>query len=187
MKKWIISMLLLTIPMLFVACSDSEEEATATEEVTEEENEHEEGGHHHHEIPFEWSGEVTLDEGTYSFVFQENGGEESVMVGFILDNGNIQDMVHHAIHMMDAGGEEVEAGHFHAKSEYVYEIPLNAEETTITFNVEQPGKYVLYFEHLPVEFQLEILDGDGKVITVENEEEYDGMYEHGHDHDHDHE
>lgn len=140
-----------------------------------------EDGLDHHDVSFEWSGEFELEEGQYTLTFHENaGGDEHVKIVFIEDDGSIQDLDHHAAHIMEADAEQVKAdGTFTAESEYAYELALNTDQTVFTFNLEQAGKYTVFTEHHPNELGLKVTNSEGQEIPAENEKEYDA-----HDHEH---
>ncbi|MFN7249625.1 MAG: hypothetical protein ACK4M9_02440 [Anaerobacillus sp.] len=190
-----------------VACSNAEktveepvaaevqtEEQNIDEEETTEENEEEaekldaeieeaEGIHHHDDIPYEWAATYKLKEGTYSLVFHQNEfGDESILLAFILENKNITDFEHHAAHLFEADAQEVKQTEvFHAKHEYVYNLLLNKDRTDFTFTIVEGGSYRIFAEHHPEEFKMTITDIDGNEVEAENPIEYEG-HEHGHSH-----
>ena len=157
---------------------DEEEEL-----IVEENHESSDGIDHHDELPYEWSASYPLETGTYTLVLNQNEfGDESMLIAFILENKNIKDLEHHAAHLFEALAEEVpEHTKFHAKHEFIYNLMLNTDASQFTFNVEETGNYVLFTEHHAEEFLMQILDESGEEIVPENETEYEG---HGHSHDH---
>lgn len=145
--------------------------------IAEEEEKEAEGIHHHDDLHYEWAGSFTLSEGTYSLVFSQNEhGDESMLVAFLLENKNIHDLEHHAAHLFEAEAETVEqGGHFHAEHEYVYHLLLNAERTVFTFTINESGTYRLFTEHHPDEFLMTIT-GETGVVEPANEKEYEGHH-----------
>ena len=92
---------------------------------------------HHHDIPFEWSGLYEFEDGEYIIRFNENEGDESMLISFIRKDLNISDLEHHAIHVMEASAVEVEKdGEFIAESEYTYKLELNND----TAELDSPWK-----------------------------------------------
>ena len=135
---------------------------------------------HHHDIPFEWSGLYEFEDGEYIIRFNENEGDESMLISFIRKDLNISDLEHHAIHVMEASAVEVEKdGEFIAESEYTYKLELNNDTAEFRFTLEEAGEYYLFMEHMPEEFDLEILDANGNVLVASEQTEYEG-----HDHSH---
>ena len=174
MKKFLCNLLLmcliLALGLTAVACTadDGEEAANGSED-------------HHHDINYEWSGIFELAEGTYTIKFNKNEGDESILVAFISSEGGITDIEHHAAHVMEAEAIDVDKGaSFTAENEYTYNLDLNNETAEFEFEMEAPGKYYVFTEHLPEEFDMEILNSDGEVLEAAEPTEYEG------DHDHDH-
>lgn len=165
MKKYIFPVFLL-IGLLLMGCSAADETGSHADD------------HEHGDLPYEWSGEYTLETGTYTLQFQESG-DPSCAIAFLIKEGNMDEIAHHAHHVMEAEMEVVEAGsHFTAWADYAYELTLNPDQTTITFELEEAGEYVIFLEHLPHEFDLKFLDSNGRELTASNPQEYedDGHY-----------
>lgn len=180
--------LILALGLTVVGCNKNEEkeeskvEETAAKENVEKENEEKENTEedHHHDIPYEWSGIYEFAEGDHTIKFNKNEGDESILVAFISTDGNIKDMEHHAAHVMEAEAKDVEKdGNFVAENEYTYKLALNKEGAEFKFKVEKPGKYYVFTEHMPEEFDMEIFNADGEAIKVDNPT----VYESDHDHD----
>lgn len=182
-KKLVLLGLIASIGATMVACgSDDKEvakdEPAVVEEVEKEEveeTESEEG--HTHEAPFEWSGKMSFNEGEeYTLKFNSNDEKEEVItIGFLRTDANIDDIEHHAAHMMD---HEVEKEHFHigedfhAEHEYAYELALEGGTGEIKFNTHE-GEYYVFLEHMPEEFNLEILDAEGNQVEISEEKVYE--------------
>lgn len=202
MKTVVIIALGCLVSLGLVACSAGEEKGTPNEEAFEAEvvdaeteveskdepaveNEvadaEEEGIDHHDELPYEWSASYPLEQGTYSLVFNQNEfGDESMRIAYILENHNITDLEHHAAHLIESNAEEVkENTEFQAKHEYVYNLLLNEDQTQFTFTIEKAGTYAIFTEHHPHEFAMTITGESGDEILPQNPTEYVG---HGHSH-----
>ncbi|MEN1761130.1 MULTISPECIES: hypothetical protein [Anoxynatronum] len=157
MKKNILSLtiLLLLAALLFHGCTGS----TA-------ENDH---GHEHGDLPYEWSGELNLEIGTYEITFEESE-DESMDLAFVLMDGSITDLEHHGQHVLEAEKEVIAAdGTFTALPDYGYTLKLNPAGTHFYFTIEEAGRYMLFAEHLPEEFNLQFLGQTGEVLTPENQ------------------
>lgn len=178
MKKTLRGILLLVLVLALgvsmVACGDKEKAEDPVEEpevVAEEAGEEE----HTHDAPYEWRGTYAFEEGEYTIKFNKNDGDAHMAVGFLKTDAPIDDFEHHAAHMMgeDAGLEHVEKdGTFEAKHEYAYELELNKETAEFKFTIAE-GEYFLFTEHLPEEFDLEIIDAEGNVLEATDAQEYD--------------
>ena len=159
--------LILAMGLTVVACT------------TDDGDDHDED--HHHDLNYEWSGIFELGEGTHTIKFNKNEGDESILVAFISSEGSITDIEHHAAHVMEAEAIDVaKETSFTAENEYTYDLELNSETAEFEFEMEAPGKYYVFTQHLPEEFDMEILNSDGEVLTADEPTEYEG------DHDHDH-
>ncbi|AOT70215.1 metal ABC transporter solute-binding protein, Zn/Mn family [Geosporobacter ferrireducens] len=136
-----------------------------------------------HEEELEWSGVYTLEKGTYSFVFKES--EDPSMNIVFLDfekMGKDRDKAEHeAEHVLEEHGKTVQAeGTFSITHKAAYELQLNKAGTNFTVKVETPGTYITFMEHLPEEFDLQLLDETGNVIEPADAEEHgDGHHHHG--------
>ncbi|WP_152414317.1 hypothetical protein [Halalkalibacterium ligniniphilum] len=163
-----------------------EEESMPEEAVNVEDGEEESGTDHHDELPYEWAGSYELNEGEYTLLLPQNEfGDESMLISFILENSNITDVEHHAAHVMESEAAEVAGGStFEAKSEYVYNLFLNTEgSTSFILTVSESGSYRIFTEHHAEEFDMQIINEAGDEVEAANVSEYEG---HAHDHGHDH-
>ncbi|WP_059104871.1 hypothetical protein [Shouchella shacheensis] len=157
---------------------ESKDEPAVENEIADAE---EEGIEHHEELPYEWSGSYSFEQGIYSLVFNQNEfGDESMRIAFILENQNIMDLEHHAAHLIDSSAEEVkENNEFQANHEFVYNLSLNEDITQFTFTIKEAGDYAIFTEHHPEEFEMTISDEVGEEISPQNPTVYE---EHGHSH-----
>ncbi|WP_216829691.1 hypothetical protein [Alkalihalobacterium elongatum] len=160
---------------------EEEVEIEEGENTEENKDEEEDGIDHHHELPYEWAGSYDLEAGTYTLNFNKNEhGDESILIGYVLEDSNIKDLEHHMAHVMDDGGEEITSENFTATSEYAYILSLNPNgETTYTFTIEVPGTYRIFTEHHAEEFLLQVLIETGEEVVAQNPTDYEG---HNHDH-----
>ncbi|MDA3130311.1 hypothetical protein ACFPTR_07090 [Aliibacillus thermotolerans] len=178
MKKIYFGFLPSMLSISLVGCS----EATNNDEVKHEEAS---GIDHHDELPYEWAATYELEEGTYTLQFKENeAGDESFKIAFVIEDSNIDDLEHHVAHIMEEDVALEETDHFEAKHEYANNLKLNKEgETVYTFTISKSGHYRIFTEHHPDEFAMEILAEAGVAIDGVNAKEYEG---HAHDHEHEH-
>lgn len=175
MKRFLRSLLLmamvLSLGLTMIACSAEKDVVGATNDGGEED--------HHHDIPYEWSGIFQFAEGDHTVKFNKNDGDESILLAFISTAGTIADMEHHAAHVMESEAVDVEKdGSFTAENEYTYKLDLENETAEFKFTVKTPGEYYLFTEHLPAEFDMEILSPEGEILEADSPTEYDGDHEH---------
>ncbi len=161
MKKYFLLVFIMIGCLLLVGCGGGDETGGHTDD------------HEHGDLPYEWSGEYPLEAGTYTLDFQQSG-DPSCNIAFIINEGDMDDLAHHAHHVMEADMETVEAGgHFTAWPDYAYKLTLNPDQTLITFDLEEAGDYVIFLEHFPHEFDLKFIDGSGRELTAANPQEYE--------------
>ncbi len=189
-RKSIILLAVLMVGLLVIGGCGQETAAPADDDHHEEhEDVHEEEYEcdlDHDELPFEWSGEYTFTEGTYTMEFMESH-DPSCAVAFVMKEGNVEEIHYHAHHIMEAHMDKIEPlGTFSAYPDYGYVLELSSEGTKFDFEIQEPGDYIIFFEHFPHEFDLRILDNDGNEIEPQNPVEYVDDHHHDHDH-HDHE
>jgi len=175
-KVWLLTVLLLAGLLIVGGCA--QEAAEPLEEQEQDtggyDHDHSEGEHDHEhgDEPYEWSGLFSFSEGEYAMEFQESG-DPSMGLVFILAEGGRDDSDHMAYHIFEAEMETVPAnGSFEAMPDYGYQLLLNPDATTITFSVSEPGDYLLYMEHMPVEFDLKIYDANGEELIARDVHEY---------------
>jgi len=181
-KSLILVTLFLVFALLFCGCAQ-DTAILANETVDETPDEEPEAEHQcdldHDHYPFEWSGEISFSAGLYNLKFEESG-DPSIEIIFISSEGNLEDSEIFAHHVWEAEKELVEAGEsFTALYDYGYKLMLDPEGTSFTFEVIEAGDYLVFTEHLPEEFQMQITNLDGEMLTPNWDKEYEG-----HDHDH---
>lgn len=182
MKKFLrvllLMFLVLALGITAIACTTDDE---GDHDHDHEEHDHDDEHGHHHDINYEWSGIYELGEGTHRIKLNKNEGDESILVAFISSEGSISDIEHHAAHVMEAEAIDVaKDASFTAENEYTYNLDLNNETAEFEFEMESPGNYYVFTQHLPEEFDMEILNPDGEVLEADEQTEYEG------DHDYDH-
>ncbi len=178
MKKELVLCVILIVALLIAGGCGQDAAAPAGDADSGEENfshDHDDGddhGHEHGEEPYEWSGVFTFSEGEYTLVFGESG-DPSIAVVFLLNEGNRDGSDHLAYHIMEVELETVPAGGtFEAVPEYGYNLMLNADETITTFVISEAGEYLLYMEHMPVEFDLKVIGSSGAELVPADEMTY---------------
>ncbi len=177
-KLFILGVFLIIAMMLFSACGRDEVE-NGGEGVNGETENGVDHGHEHGEEIFEWSAVFQLSAGEYALEFKDSEHDPSILIAFLLEIANEHELEHMAYHVMEHGGEEVQpGGHFTAKNQYAYDLILNPEGTTFTFEIEEDGRYVIFTEHFAWEFDMKISDSVGNEIVGENEKEYAEPHEH---------
>lgn len=174
-KKLILLGVAASLGTTMVACGDKAEEKEDV--VLEEVEEQAEGTEEHtHTVPFEWMAKMKFDKGgKYTIKVNKNEGDQTANIGFLRADADIDEPDHHGAHMMD---HESKKEHVHfgetlkAKHEYAYEIDMGGEAGELTLEIEE-GEYYVFFEHLPEEFDLEIIDADGNVIEATDVETFE--------------
>lgn len=187
-KLFILGVFLVVAVMLLSACSGDEavnggEELNGEQTNVEESNGEEENGaehdHEHGDEIIEWSAVYQLNTGEYTLEFQESENDPSILIAFILKIADDHELEHMGYHVMELGGEEIQpGGHFSAKNQFAYDLLLNPEGTTFTFEIQEDGRYVIFTEHFAWEFDMKIFDSSGNEIVGENEKEYAEPHEH---------
>ncbi len=128
--------------------------------------------HDHGEEPYEWSGIFSFDEGSYIMDFKESEDPTVEMV-FMPDEGDRDHSNHLAYHVWEEEMQQLSAQDtFEVELYSGYRLELNPEGTDVSFIIAEDGKYLLYLEHMPWEFDLTIHDVNGLEIVPENEIEY---------------
>ncbi len=194
-KLFIVGIFIIISLMMFSACArdelinggeelngeeDNNREVVNGEEDTNGEVENgEDHGHEHGDDLIEWSAAYDLPAGEYILEFQESEKDPSILIAFLLEIADEHELEHMAYHVMEFGGEEVKpGGKFTAKNQFAYNLILDPQGTTFTFDIQESGRYVIFTEHFAWEFDMKIFDGNGNEIVGENEKEYAEPHEH---------
>ncbi|MGO1469565.1 MAG: hypothetical protein ACTHW2_06060 [Tissierella sp.] len=187
-KKLLMVLLALSLGLTVVACSSQEDEKTdddtAIEETdkdsevdetvepedeeigeTEEEEDHEHGA-------YEWIGEFELKKGQYLLHFGPSP-DETLDIGFVKLGDNVEDLEHHAGHLMVIEDKELvkQESKFEAKADYVYTLEMDPEHGHIDFEITEDGRYALVTEHYPSESQMQVFNSEDIEIMPDKEHE----------------
>ncbi|WP_156847893.1 hypothetical protein [Marinococcus halotolerans] len=149
--------------------SSSSEEASASHEDTAEKENSEVS--HHDDLPYEWKGEYRFQEGTTYTVTTSADDPEPITLGFIQKDENIEDVEHHAAHMMEAEDIDQVTDHktFQAEHEYAYTLK---ESTSYTFTIDA-GTYAVFLNQDPEEHQMSITNDQQETLEAQREASYD--------------
>lgn len=156
-------------------------------------------GHHHTDAPYEWAGAFTLQPGMYTWTFAKREGHyaDPAMKMLIRKvSHNAAEAIDHAsksaTRQMEREGVSVHNGGelSPAKRPFVLTFDQDLAMTTYRVNIDQPGTYVFFTEHMPTEFEdAEHFFKDENGLDVEpmaQAPELDNEHAH-HDHAHQHE
>lgn len=170
-KYWILSVILISL-LIFAGCGGQDTAAPDQGPEDTSDIDHDSHDHEHGDLPYEWSGEYTFESGTYTLEFGESG-DSSCDIAFLLNEGDMDDIAHYALHIMEEDMEKIQPGeNFTAVPDYGYTLVLNSDQTTFTFEITEAGEYVVFLEHFPHEFDLKVLDSSGDEMEAENPLEY---------------
>ena len=135
------------------------------------------------EYPFEWSGIYELNTGKYEWVMGE--GPDPVMGAALLplaDNGLAakEATLMDAVLTFSEDEQAVQAGEtLHLGNGQHNQLVLNSKgETVFDFVIQQPGRYMLFTEHHPDEFDAHLCGADAVLTPLETRE-----YKPDHEHD----
>ncbi len=161
-KKLVLMGVVASMGVTMVACG---EKAPAKDPAVVEES----GEAHTHAVPFEWMAKMNFDkEGTYTIKINKNEGEALANIGFL--KADTDEPEHSGAHMMD---HESKKDHIHlgetlkAEHEYAYEIEMDGNTGEVKLEIA-PNEYFVFFQHLPEEFDLEIIDPDGNKLEAKD-------------------
>lgn len=172
-KKFLLLVLSLVLSFSLIACNQK------TEKVEEAHEHHEEHDHDHEHShgEFEWIGEFDLKAGDYILHFGASP-DETMKVAFVKLGTNIEDLEHHAAHVMDTEAEEIKEGSsFEAKPDYAYTLLMDPEHGHFGFTIAEDGTYAIVTEHMPSENNLQVFDSNK--VEILPSAEHEG---HGHHH-----
>jgi G3E family GTPase len=144
------------------------------------------------EYPFEWAGAFQLPAGEYSLILQE-GPDPSIDVliceAVDADDSDPVKAAERVFTLFSAQATPVTTGSPPAAGAdqtrlvpqpgvYRLELPT-AGESRFTIRIAEAGSYWCFTEHLPSEFQLQLLSSRGEVVSPQVERDFDP----GHSHD----
>jgi G3E family GTPase len=122
------------------------------------------------EYPFEWAGIYHLTAGTHRLVLQV--GPDSTINTALLPAQEatanaLEALKMEAVLRFSENSEQRQTGQsLQASATALYTLQLNDQPATFPLTVEQPGPYVLYSQHLPSEFQLEVHGANGVLDPI---------------------
>jgi len=133
------------------------------------------------ELPFEWSGVYNLSAGNHQLVFQP--GPDPLIGCVILPVANLnQDTLgiaqKQATKLFSTPGQAVGRGGTVLPDEVFYALRLDEITTTFQLAVAQAGRYAVFTQHMPEEFDFQLQRDGQKLSTVFSEE-----HAAGHEHD----
>ncbi|MBO0791543.1 MAG: GTP-binding protein [Ktedonobacteraceae bacterium] len=132
------------------------------------------------EYPFEWGGIYQLAAGAYQLALQP-GPDPSIKVALLRAQDATAESL--AARTMDAvlcfsSDEQMRRpGEVLDCTDVLYQLTLEGQELSYPLVIEQPGWYILYTQHHPSEFQLELRHAGG-VLTPAVTHDYKPKHEH---------
>ncbi len=133
------------------------------------------------ELPFEWAGLFELEPGRYTLNLKPGPDPtiDLVLGGPGLEAQAVFDTwKRNSIVLYSGDPVFVKADTSLEAGETLYRLPVDEEEgASATLTIERPGRYVLFTQHLPEEFEL-TLRRDGKLYLPVEEHRYASPHEH---------
>jgi G3E family GTPase len=133
------------------------------------------------ELPFEWAGLYDLEPGVYELALKPGPDPtiDLVLGGPGLDDKAIFDAwKRESIVLYSSDPLLMQADRSIAASEILYRLPVDWEAgATTSLTIEQAGRYVLFTQHLPEEFDM-TLRRDGEPVEPIEAYEYASPHEH---------
>jgi hypothetical protein len=147
---------------------DESGEAESHDHGTEE-NAHGDHGSegHHGDTPFPWESEleVELDAGQYTVRFQDSGNPAMKWLLLPATTRDIRETARHAMEQC----QSVDAGKSVSGDNRCYNLTLQPDGTTFTLNVDNPGTYRLFTQHLPREFDMVLENSEGEPVEPDRQ------------------
>jgi len=132
------------------------------------------------EYPFEWGGTYRLDAGSYTLELQE-GPDPSMSVLLVRHDGDgngVQAQTEFAARRFSYDALPLGPGGTLRPGENPVELQLAPRGATLfRLEIAEPGDYVLFTEHQPVEFQAQLLGGTAPV-SARDEHVFNPEHEH---------
>ena len=150
--------------------------------------------HEHDDPPWEWGGLFELEAGTYTYAYGE-GPDPDMRLAFVpADEGDEHGLYHAgetATELFEADEADAVATDGDAiqpSSETLYRVDFESSgETTLELELESDGHYSIFTEHVPAEFDAELLTDAGDEVTPDVTERHSDHEGHDHEDDgHDH-
>jgi G3E family GTPase len=133
------------------------------------------------EYPFEWAGIYNLAAGTHQLALQV-GPDPAINIALFPVQETTADALEaikmDAVSRFSEEGEKHQTGQaIQASAAVLHSLQLNGQPAIFPIAVKEPGLYVLYTQHLPSEFQLELLGTNGLLDPILTHE-YKPKHEH---------
>ena len=133
------------------------------------------------ELPFEWSGVYELSEGTHELVFQP--GSESLMALVMLpvpdlDRESLAVAQRRAVQLFSSADRAVRRNGLLEPGDVLHKLLLDEFTTTFKVAISTGGRFAMFTQHLPSEFEMQLRRDDRPLTPVVSEE-----HAAGHEHD----
>lgn len=132
------------------------------------------------ELPFEWSGLYKLDAGLYQLKCAE-GPDPSmnvVMLPLCCDaDADVAKAKKQAMLLFSDDEQTVSPGNQISPASALYSLVLNKSKNDFDIDVEEPGYYMLFTQHLPEEFNMTLELSNAEQVAMKSEE-YAAPHEH---------
>jgi G3E family GTPase len=134
------------------------------------------------EYPFEWAGIYDLTAGTHQLALQV-GPDPAINVALFpipaASADALEALKMDAVLRFSEDGQPYQTGQImQAADAVLHTLQLNDQPATFALTVKEPGLYVLYAQHLPSEFQLELRATNGDSLDPVLTHEYKPKHEH---------
>ncbi len=133
------------------------------------------------ELPFEWAGLYDLEPGTYALDFAP-GPDPSI--DLVLGGPGLEDPAHfstwkrESIVLYSSDAKVIDHQHSLTPALTLYRLPVDGTAgVTTTLTIDQPGRYALFTQHLPEEFEMK-LTRSGQPIEPSEAFEYASPHTH---------
>lgn len=131
------------------------------------------------ELPFEWAGFYTLQPGEYRLQLDAGPDPEIdlVLAGPGMERTDAFDLWKQKCIMLYSG-DAADATTGLRSGEVLYRLPVDGNKGAVTMlTIEEPGTYVLFTQHLPEEFNLQLMQGLSPLLPS-REQQFASPHEH---------
>jgi G3E family GTPase len=134
------------------------------------------------ELPFEWAGRFDLEPGDYRLILAA-GPDPTIDLVFggpgLEEADAFRDWKRAGILLYSSDPVFLESGASAEPREILYRLPVHEiKGAELTLRVSKPGRYVLFTQHLPEEFDLKFLDSSEQLLRAVEEQRYASPHEH---------
>jgi len=133
------------------------------------------------ELPFEWAGLYDLEPGDYLLAFKPG---PDPTIDLVLGGPGLQEKAlfdawkRESIVLYSSDALDLQSDSAINPGEILYRLPVDWEKGAETrLHIEHPGRYVLFTQHLPEEFEM-ALSRDGIAVAPAEAHEYASPHEH---------